>query len=110
MIRYLEKNMQNEGKTKKYILLFILFVAVIGIPCWKIVPAVLFKQQHHPVIRIGTANFTEQIILGEILAQWIEQKTSLQVERKFNLGASAILTKAIQEGEIDLFPAYTGTA
>ena len=61
-------------------------------------------------VRIGTKNFTEQLILGEIMAQLIEAKTALAVERRFNLGGTMICHGALVNGEIDLYPEYTGTA
>jgi osmoprotectant transport system substrate-binding protein len=61
-------------------------------------------------IVIGSKNFTEQNILGEILAQQIERKTKLKVDRRFNLGGTFICLTAIQKGEIDIYPEYTGTA
>ena len=67
-------------------------------------------EDRKKVIRIGTKNFTEQIILGEIMAQLIEAKTDLVVERKFNLGGTMICHGALVNGEIDLYAEYTGTA
>jgi osmoprotectant transport system substrate-binding protein/osmoprotectant transport system permease protein len=61
-------------------------------------------------IRIGSKNFTEQLILGEIMAQLIKQKTHLHVIRKFGLGGTMICHEALVHGEIDLYPEYTGTA
>jgi osmoprotectant transport system permease protein len=61
------------------------------------------------MIRIGTKNFTEQLILGELLAQMIEKNTDLNVSRVFNLGGTVICHKALTQGEIDLYPEYTGT-
>jgi glycine betaine/choline ABC-type transport system substrate-binding protein len=63
-----------------------------------------------PVIRVGSKNFTEQIILGEILAQAIERGAGLPVERRLNLGGTFICDRAIRAGEIDLYVEYTGTA
>ena len=60
-------------------------------------------------IRIGTKNFTEQIILGEIMAQLIEARTDLRVQRRFNLGGTMICHGALVNGEIDLYAEYTGT-
>ena len=59
---------------------------------------------------IGSKNFTEQIILGEILAQQIERKTTIKVDRKFNLGGTFVCLTGIQNGELDIYPEYTGTA
>jgi glycine betaine/choline ABC-type transport system substrate-binding protein len=62
------------------------------------------------VIRIGSKNFAEQLILGEIMAQLIEQQTDLRVIRKFDLGGTMICHGALVSGGIDLYPEYTGTA
>jgi osmoprotectant transport system substrate-binding protein len=62
----------------------------------------------HPVI--GAKNFTEQVILGELLAQHIEAKTGLKVERRFYLAGSYICHQALISGRIDAYVEYTGTA
>ena len=62
----------------------------------------------HPVI--GAKNFTEQVILGELLAQEIEAKSSLKVERRFYLVGSYICNQALVSGRIDAYVEYTGTA
>jgi osmoprotectant transport system substrate-binding protein len=61
-------------------------------------------------IVIGSKNFTEQLVLGEITAQQIENKTRLPVERRFYLAGSYICHQAILGGRIDIYPEYTGTA
>lgn len=61
-------------------------------------------------IVIGSKNFTEQLILGEMFAQQIESKTHLPVERRFYLAGTYICQQAILSGRIDLYPEYTGTA
>jgi osmoprotectant transport system substrate-binding protein len=62
----------------------------------------------HPVI--GAKNFTEQVVLGELLAQEIEAKSSLKVERRFYLAGSYICQQALISGRIDAYVEYTGTA
>ena len=62
----------------------------------------------HPVI--GAKNFTEQVVLGELLAQEIEAKSSLKVERRFFLAGSYICHQALVSGRIDAYVEYTGTA
>ena len=62
------------------------------------------------VIRIGSKNFTEQIILGEIVAQTIETRTRLPVERRLNLGGTFICDRAVRSGDVDAYVEYTGTA
>ena len=64
----------------------------------------------HDTIVVGSKNFTEQLILGEMIAQQIEHSTTLKVQRKLNLGGSFICHNAITAGEIDVYPEYTGTA
>jgi osmoprotectant transport system permease protein len=67
------------------------------------------KDNANGVVRIASKNFTEQHILGELMAQVIEKKTNLRVERKFNLGGTLICHEALKRGEIDLYAEYTGT-
>ena len=62
----------------------------------------------HPVI--GAKNFTEQVVLGELLAQEIEAKSHLKVERRFYLAGSYIANQALISGRIDAYVEYTGTA
>ena len=61
-------------------------------------------------IIVGSKNFTEQVILGELLAQAIERETDVRVERRLNLGGTAIAHQALLSGGIDLYVEYTGTA
>lgn len=59
-------------------------------------------------IRVGSKDFTEQLILGEMYAQVLEQ-SGLKVERKLNLGGTPVVQASLLNGEIDLYPEYTGT-
>jgi osmoprotectant transport system substrate-binding protein len=59
---------------------------------------------------IGSKNFTEQVILGEMLAQHLEAKTGLRVERRFYLAGTYICHQALLAGRIDAYVEYTGTA
>ena len=59
---------------------------------------------------IGAKNFTEQVLLGELLAQHIEARTGLKVERRFYLAGSYICQQALTAGRIDGYVEYTGTA
>ncbi|MDZ7639626.1 MAG: glycine betaine ABC transporter substrate-binding protein [Bryobacterales bacterium] len=61
-------------------------------------------------IVVGSKNFTEQLILGELIAQQIEGCADLSVERRFGLGGTLLAHQAIVNGEIDIYPEYTGTA
>jgi len=59
---------------------------------------------------IGSKFFTEQVVLAELLAQHIEQRTGIPVERKTNLGGTLLIHKAMLAGDLDLYVEYTGTA
>jgi len=63
-----------------------------------------------PSIRVGSKNFTEQVVLGEIIAQHLELRLKQKVERRLNLGGTLLAHGALLNGEIDLYPEYTGTA
>jgi len=60
-------------------------------------------------IAIGSKDFTEELILGEMYAQLLEHQ-GLTVVRKLDLGGTQVAMEAIQRGDIDLYPEYTGTA
>ena len=61
-------------------------------------------------IVVGSKNFTEQVILGEIVAQHLERRLGVKVDRKLNLGGTLLAHQALINGQIDLYPEYTGTA
>ncbi len=61
-------------------------------------------------VTIGSKDFTESILLGEIFAQLIEGNTDIKVVRKLNMGGSFVCFEALKKGDIDIYPEYTGTA
>ncbi|MGK7879576.1 MAG: glycine betaine ABC transporter substrate-binding protein [Crocosphaera sp.] len=69
----------------------------------------LINQSQGKII-IGSKNFTEQVILGEIVAQQIENNSDLKVDRRFNLGGTFICHEAVKSKKIDGYVEYTGTA
>jgi osmoprotectant transport system substrate-binding protein len=64
--------------------------------------------QDRPAIRIGSTNFTEQLIVGELYAQALEAG-GYKIERKFNLGAREVVVPALESGQIDLQVDYLAT-
>ena len=66
--------------------------------------------RHTDRIVVGSKNFTEQLVLGEVFAQIIEARAHVEVERRFYLAGTFICQQAILAGRIDLYPEYTGTA
>ena len=73
-----------------------------------LLPSVLSRGAASDV-RIGSKNFSEQFILGHLVAELIESRTDLTVDRRFNLGGTDICHEALANGEIDLYVEYTGT-
>jgi osmoprotectant transport system permease protein len=61
-------------------------------------------------IVVGSKNFTEQVVLGELMAQAIERYAGLPVDRRLNLGGTFICDRALRGGDIDLYVEYSGTA
>jgi osmoprotectant transport system substrate-binding protein len=85
--------------------LFVTAVVTIILAC---LTACAPPRPDHPVI--GAKNFTEQVVLGELLAQEIEAKSNLKVDRRFYLAGSYIANQALISGRIDAYVEYTGTA
>jgi osmoprotectant transport system substrate-binding protein len=87
---------------RRRVLLFIVLAAVFGVSgC---------RRARHAKITVGSKFFTEQVLLAELLAQHIETRTGIKVERKTNLGGTLLLHQALLAGELDLYVEYTGTA
>jgi len=61
-------------------------------------------------IRIGSKNFTEQVIIGEIMAIIIEENTDVRVDRRFNLAGTMVCFNSLRTGALDIYAEYTGTA
>jgi osmoprotectant transport system substrate-binding protein len=77
----------------------ILVLIVIGIGC-----------SSKPRVVVGSKNFTEQVLLGEIIAQHVERRLEIRVDRKLNLGGTLLAHEALKSGSLDMYPEYTGTA
>ncbi len=61
-------------------------------------------------IVVGSKNFTEQVILGELVAQTLEREAGARVVRKLNLGGTFVCDRGLRTGELDVYVEYTGTA
>ena len=85
----------------KYILTAVFALALLVAGC---------GPSRQNVVVVGSKNFPEQLILGELIAQQIEAKTHLKVERRFYLAGTYICQQAMLAGRIDVYPEYTGTA
>jgi osmoprotectant transport system permease protein len=100
-----QKSVSTSGKTTKKIM--ISFAAILIIIAGAV--TIYSKANAEDKIVIGSKNFSEQLILGNILADIIENKTDIQVERKLNLGGTQVAFSALETGDIDLYVEYTGT-
>src|SRR5215469_6824133 len=67
------------------------------------------RSSHRDIV-VGSKNFTEQLILGELFAQMLERYCGTPVDRRFYLAGTYICQQAILAGRIDVYPEYTGTA
>jgi osmoprotectant transport system permease protein len=87
------------------IVIFILAAAAIATAS-----LLIARGSGRTVVRVGSKNFTEQLVLGEIVAGAIERWANVTVERRLNLGGTFICDRAVRAGEIDVYVEYTGTA
>ncbi|ASK79439.1 glycine/betaine ABC transporter substrate-binding protein [Paraphotobacterium marinum] len=67
------------------------------------------NEKNNKTVVVASKNFTEQYILGNIIALMLEKHTGLKVEKKINLGSTDIVTEALKKGAVDIYPEYTGT-
>lgn len=84
----------------------VFFVAVLILPSFSLLVDSTLKSKNKIVV--GSENFTEALILGNIYSQLIQQHTDIPVEEKFNLNGTMITMSAMKKGEIDMFTDYTG--
>jgi len=99
----LERRLLGRRRTARPVAAAIVILAILG-------GAGALAAPSADAIVVGSKNFTEQVILGEIVAQAIERDTGLPVRRRLNLGGTLICDRALLEGEIDVYVEYTGTA
>jgi osmoprotectant transport system permease protein len=60
-------------------------------------------------VRVGSKSFTESYLIAEIVARLVEQTGEAKADRRFGLGGTGIVYRALETGEIDVYPEYTGT-
>ena len=100
--RQLSARRRTRGGSRAAVALAVL-VALAGGAMFAAIPR---EQQ----IVVGSKNFTEQVILGELVAQAIERYAGLPVDRRLNLGGTFICDRALRSGDIDVYVEYSGTA
>ena len=82
-------------------------IAVVAIA---VLSSVLVARRSTAAIVVGSKNFTEQVILGELVAQTIETEAGISVDRRLNLGGTLICDRGLAAGDVDVYVEYTGTA
>ena len=82
------------------------FVLIFILPCLYTLSGIL--KPHEKKVVVGSENFTEALILGNIYSLLIQDNTDLDVEEKFNLNGTMITMSAMEGGDIDMFTDYTG--
>ena len=80
-----------------------------AVACMVLLSGVAAARRESGAIVVGSKNFTEQLVLGELLAQTIE-RAGVPVNRRLNLGGTLICDRALLTGDIDVYVEYTGTA
>ncbi len=93
----------RSGRVVPTLIASLLVLALVVVGLW-------WSERSRGRIVVGSKNFTEQVILGEMLAQLIESETPLKVSRKLNLGDTLVCETAMRAGDLDLYVEYTGTA
>jgi osmoprotectant transport system substrate-binding protein len=93
----------SSASTQRFLRLCVIFL---------LLPCLFYGCRKHqtPHLTIGSKFFTEQVVLAELLAQHIEARTGVHVDRKSNLGGTLLCQKALLAGDLDLYVEYTGTA
>ncbi|WP_195265486.1 glycine betaine ABC transporter substrate-binding protein [Clostridium sp. 1001275B_160808_H3] len=99
-----KRNGSNKNKKRNIIIASVLVIVILG---GALATSILSKNDNK--ITIGSKNFTEQIILGNMLEEFIENKTDIYVETKLNLGGTQVAFSALRSAGIDMYVEYTGT-
>lgn len=99
-------NRTKAERKKRTAIAVCLLVLILVVPCFASVYSVF--QRREDKIVVGSENFTEALILGNIYSQLIQDQTDIKVEEKFNLNGTMITMSAMERGDIDTFTDYTG--
>lgn len=102
----------RKGKkiSKKKKKLYTIITSTVLIVCLSSLIFQKVSSMNNKKITVASMNFTEQLILGNILSQLIQDKTDYEVDEQLNLGGSQVTFSAIKSKEIDLYVEYLGTA
>lgn len=95
----------NRGKKNFIGLKVVSAILIITVVATAVVPMFTRKKD---TVTVGSKNYTEQLVLGNMYADLIEAHTDLNVERKLNLGGASVTFNALDSGELDMYVDYTG--
>jgi osmoprotectant transport system permease protein len=111
----IEKRFDSAHRRKKFVPMRViawtslaLAFAIMGYATWRAMRPRVKPSVPYQRVAVGSKDFTESIVLAEIVAQMLEAK-QIEVERHFDLGGN-LAQSALVGGQIDLYPEYTGTA
>ena len=99
-----KRNGSNKNKKRNVIIASVLAVIVIG---GAIGTSIINRNEKK--ITIASKNYTEQLILGNVLSELVKANTDIKVEEKFNLGGSQVTFNALKSGAADVYVEYLGT-
>ena len=105
LLAWLERRVKSGRSTRA----FVKPVAAVGVVLVALSAATYARGGGETVV-VGSKNFTEQVILGELVAQAIEAEGGVRVVRKLNLGGTFVCDAGIRAGGLDVYVEYTGTA
>ena len=94
----------RQTSSRSAVVVTVVALSLVAVVAWS-----LTTRVSRSAIVIGSKNFTEQVVLGELMAQAVEAEGA-PVVRKLNLGGTFICDKALRSGDLDLYVEYTGTA
>jgi osmoprotectant transport system permease protein len=104
---WLERQLSTRRRTQSH---RVIATAALIAAAAVLVSSGLLARRASGAIVVGSKNFTEQVILGELVAQTIERNAGLAVTRRLNLGGTIICDQALLTGDVDVYVEYTGTA
>lgn len=100
-----KRNRVSKSSKKKITIVSIILIVLVFIYY-----GFIQSQSPKDTITVGSKNFTEQLILGNMVADLIEDRTEISVNRTLNLGSTDIVFSAMERGEVDTYIEYTATA
>lgn len=100
-----KRNGANNKNKRNIIISILLSITLVG----AIITSTLVNKNSKKIV-IGARNFTEQLVLGNVLSELIKDNTDLKVDEKFNLGGSQVIFNAAKSGSVDAYVEYLGTS